>query len=260
MATVAEYLRLAAAQIGVAEQPAGSNRVKYSTWYGLAGPWCQMLQNWLHVSLGMEPPGYVAGSVPKGSAYTPACADWFAKRGRWTRTPERGALVYFDFPGDGVNRISHVGVVEQVNADGSITTIEGNTDEAGGRTGGKVMRKVRRGPSIVGYGMPDYSEEDEVAGEADRIITAITGHIDELYRRANHGDPKLPTAQAGGDVTRKELLAAIQAVGAQVAALPKPSGGGVLSAAQVQEITDQLRAALPGYTVRIEPAARSGGV
>jgi hypothetical protein len=63
--------------------------------------------------------------------------------------------VFFNFPGDSVNRISHVGIVESVRPDGSIVTIEGNTDERGGRTGGKVMRKVRR-VGIVGFGIPDY--------------------------------------------------------------------------------------------------------
>jgi hypothetical protein len=46
--------------------------------------------------------------------------------------------------------------VESVRPDGSIVTIEGNTDERVGRTGGEVMRKVRR-VGIVGYSIPDYS-------------------------------------------------------------------------------------------------------
>jgi hypothetical protein len=65
--------------------------------------------------------------------------------------------VFFDFPGDHVNRISHVGFVEEVRGDGSIVTIEGNTDERGGRTGGQVMRKLRR-VGIAGYGIPGYGK------------------------------------------------------------------------------------------------------
>jgi peptidoglycan hydrolase-like protein with peptidoglycan-binding domain len=45
--------------------------------------------------------------------------------------------------------------VEQVNADGSPTCLEGNTNAPGGRTGGQVMRH-RRTVGIVGYGLPNY--------------------------------------------------------------------------------------------------------
>lgn len=37
----------------------------------------------------------------------------------------------------------HTGFVERVNHDGTLSTIEGNTDAAGGRTGGQVMRQTR---------------------------------------------------------------------------------------------------------------------
>src|SRR5207249_4164259 len=50
----------------------------------------------------------------------------------------------------------HVGLVEAVRADSSIVTIEGNTDERGGGSGGKVMRHVRRA-NIAGYGYPQYA-------------------------------------------------------------------------------------------------------
>jgi hypothetical protein len=96
-------------------------------------------------------------STAKGFAWTPSGAAWFKRRGRWTMRPAEGLVAFFDFPGDGVERVSHVGFVERVEPDGTIVTIEGNTDERGGRTGGKVMRKARRA-GIVGYGIPDYQE------------------------------------------------------------------------------------------------------
>ena len=37
MATASDVLRIAAAEIGTKESPAGSNNVKYSAWYGLTG-------------------------------------------------------------------------------------------------------------------------------------------------------------------------------------------------------------------------------
>ena len=61
-----------------------------------------------------------------------------------------------DFPHDGVDRISHVGIVASVHAN-SVTTIEGNTggDNKDQRNGGMVLVKERKtgdGSPIVGYG------------------------------------------------------------------------------------------------------------
>jgi hypothetical protein len=39
--------------------------------------------------------------------------------------------------------LGHTGIVVSVNADGSYTTIEGNTNEAGSREGDRVAVKVR---------------------------------------------------------------------------------------------------------------------
>jgi hypothetical protein len=152
MTTVNQVLDRARSQIGVTEHPAGSNRTPYGAWYGIQGqPWCAMFISWCTYQEGLALPA----TTSKGFAYTPSGAAWFQRRQRWTSTPAPGHIVFFDFPGDGVNRISHVGIVVSVRPDGSIATIEGNTDERGGRTGGKVMSKIRR-TGIVGYGIPDY--------------------------------------------------------------------------------------------------------
>ena len=147
-----QVLDRARSQLGVAENPAGSNDVLYSDWYGVKGPWCAMFVSWCTYMEGLPLPA----TTEKGFAYTPAGAQWFQKQGRWSTRPGKGHIVFFDFPGDDVNRISHVGIVEDVEADGTVVTIEGNTDAAGGRTGGQVMRRRRRS-GIVGYGVPAYS-------------------------------------------------------------------------------------------------------
>lgn len=152
MTSVNQVLNRARSQIGASEQPFGSNRTAYGAWYGLQGqPWCAIFVSWCTFHEGLPLPA----TISKGFAYTPAGAAWFQHRRRWTNRPAPGHIVFFNFPGDSVNRISHVGIVESVRPDGSVVTIEGNTDERGGRTGGKVMRKVRR-VGIVGYGIPDY--------------------------------------------------------------------------------------------------------
>lgn len=149
-------------QLGVTESPAGSNRTPYTEWYGLTGPWCAMFVSWCFAMEGQP----LAASTSKGFAYTPSGAAWFKKQGRWTGEPARGHVVFFDFPSDGVDRISHVGIVTAVHGDGSIETVEGNTDERGGRTGGKVMRRRRR-VGIVGYGIPHYVDAGFEAHAAD---------------------------------------------------------------------------------------------
>lgn len=48
--------------------------------------------------------------------------------------------------------LGHTGIVEKVNADGSISTIEGNTNDSGAREGIEVARKIRQNKSpIIGY-------------------------------------------------------------------------------------------------------------
>jgi len=74
--------------------------------------------------------------------------EWYQRRHRFNKNPKVGSLVIFSF--------SHIGLVEKVLRGGRIQTIEGNTDSSGGRTGGRVMRKVRS-KKILGYCHPDYA-------------------------------------------------------------------------------------------------------
>ena len=55
--------------------------------------------------------------------------------------------MFFNWDG---GRVDHVGIVESVNGDGSIKTIEGNTSHK------KVERRRRSGRTITGYGRPNF--------------------------------------------------------------------------------------------------------
>lgn len=151
--TAADVLAVARRELGTVEKPANSNRTRYGATYGMDGqPWCAMFVWWVFRQARALP------LIPK-TAYTPTFAQWFKDRRQWGSVPRPGAVVFFDFPGDGVNRISHVGIVEAVNRDGSIVTIEGNTSAGTGgsqRDGGGVYRRTRR-TGIVGYGYPAYT-------------------------------------------------------------------------------------------------------
>ena len=104
----------------------------------------------------------LASSLIPKAAFTPTFARWFRDKGQWGNTPRPGAVVFFDFPNDRMHRISHVGLVEAVNSDGTITTIEGNTSSglrSSQRDGDGVWRRRRR-TGIVGCGYPAYGRRD----------------------------------------------------------------------------------------------------
>ncbi|GAA4660276.1 CHAP domain-containing protein [Kineococcus glutinatus] len=166
-ATALAVLDVARGELGYAEDPPGSNRTRYGAWYGMDGqPWCAMFVSWCAARAG------AADIIPR-HAYTPAGAEWFRARGAFVDAPRAGDVVYFRWPGMG--RIAHVAFVESVRPDGSVVTIEGNTDAAGGRTGGRVMRHVRRA-HIAGYGRPAYAGG---GGPATVLAGADEGRVAE---------------------------------------------------------------------------------
>lgn len=195
-------LRIARAEVGYQESPAGSNRTKYGAWYGLDGSaWCAQFVSWVFDQAGMRLPA----STSKGFGYTPAGAAWFRSIGRWadaTVTPLPGWVPFYDFPGDGVDRISHVGIVDTPRA-GGCRAIEGNTDEAGGRTGGKVMLKDRTAAGgLVGYGVTFTAAE-----LVEDLLTAHPNHEDDDMRHPTDGYLPLTIKQDGyGTLVVPEVL------------------------------------------------------
>ncbi len=166
-----DVINVARSQLGFVEAPPGSNRSPYGKWYGMDGqPWCAMFVSWCAGRAG------AAGLIPK-HAFTPSGAAWFKERNQWGSAPRRGAVVYFRWPS--MNRIAHVGIVESVRADGAVVAIEGNTDTAGGRTGGRVMRQVRRA-HVAGYGYPAYASTSAAAAtmsSASRAKLDVDGEM-----------------------------------------------------------------------------------
>lgn len=174
MTTAADVLALARTQLGYVEGP-GSNVNKFSYyWKRPPQPWCADFVCWVLQKSG-------ALDVPQ-SSYTPALYGNYQSANRSGHTPRVGSLVFFQWPDMG--RIAHVGIVEEIRADGSLVTIEGNTDVAGGRTGGQVMRKVRRA-NIAGYGHPIY---------APAVPPRPTGGLNPYYHRV------LARGMSGSDV------------------------------------------------------------
>lgn len=196
-AAAERVLQVARGDIGTVESPPGSNRTIFGARYGLNGvAWCNI---WVWDV--MQRAG--AGNLICKSAYTPSTWQWFKQRGQIVATPRPGDVVFFDFPGDGVDRISHVGLVEAVHADGTVTTIEGNTTPgtAGSqRDGGGVWRRRRR-TGVVAFARPAYAaaappavpptlSEDLVqcfdwpAGPTAHKIVCPVGRASQVTRRA----------------------------------------------------------------------------
>jgi hypothetical protein len=165
-------ISVAKKEVGTIEGPK-DNETKYGAWIKVNfQPWCQSFVSWCAFTSGLDSKKY-----PK-SASTVAAADWFKKNDRWADArnddPTPGDWIYFDFPDDGVNRISHVGLCVKNNSDGTIQVIEGNTSgtaKGDQRNGGMCVEKTRayikqngRGlmNAVVGWGRPVYSGEENL--------------------------------------------------------------------------------------------------
>jgi surface antigen len=167
LGTAAKLVQVAQAEVGTIEGPK-DNETKYGK-FAKANfqPWCGSFVMWCADQAGVKVPNCV---------YTPAGAQAFQKKKTWFEgedaQPQAGDIVFFDFPGDGVDRISHVGIVVKDNGDGTVTCIEGNTasDKKGDqRNGGEVCLKIRAfkkknrnklrpnlAVAIVGFGRPKF--------------------------------------------------------------------------------------------------------
>ena len=156
MTTAEQVLNVARGELGKSsyETPPGSSVTRYGAAYGMNGvAWCNMFTWWCFTQTG-------ASALTPKSAYTPATFDWYRSRKLTGSVPRPGALVFYDFPGDGVDRISHVGFVEAVLSDGRIQTIEGNTTSGAAgdqRAGGGVYRRISSTSAVVGYAYPQYT-------------------------------------------------------------------------------------------------------
>jgi hypothetical protein len=141
-------LAAAQAEVGVAEQPPGSNDGPRIAEYRTAtagsgvGPWCAYFTSWAAAQAGAP-----LGEVGQGFGAVEAVYAWAQRTGR--AVPAGPGVV--PSPGDLIvwgGR--HIGIVESVDPDGSIHTIEGNSSNAVSRRtygadGGGATGYVRLG-------------------------------------------------------------------------------------------------------------------
>lgn len=193
-------IEVAKKEVGTIEGPK-DNETKYGKWTGANFlPWCQSFVSWCAFTAGLD-----AKKYPKTAA-TIAASDWFKKNNRWADArnddPTPGDWIYFDFPDDGVNRISHVGLCIKNNGDGTIQVIEGNTSgtaKGDQRNGGMCVEKTRAYVknnkkklinAVVGWGRPVY------AGEENLPLLSKVGSSDAPAAPAKPAAAKAPAAPA----------------------------------------------------------------
>ncbi len=148
MSDAERIIELARKQIGVTEQPKGSNNVKYNTAFyggpvdGGAYPWCCAFIWWLFNDLGLSSE-FCGGAK---TAYCPFVVNYAKNNGSWVTDPSKfraGDCLLFDWNGDGI--ADHIGLcISWSGASGQ--TIEGNAGDAVSlctRSVGQVMGAYR---------------------------------------------------------------------------------------------------------------------
>ena len=140
-------VNLARQEVGVAEQPPGSNdspriaQYRQATAGSGVGPWCAYFVSWAARSVGAP-----LGEQGQGFGSVEQVWSWAQGAGKaipaGTQAPQTGDLIVWGG--------RHIGMVESVDPDGSIHTIEGNSsDQVSRRTygpdGGGATGFVRLG-------------------------------------------------------------------------------------------------------------------
>jgi len=159
-------LSAARSLLGTGESPPGSNHNFITTWYGFDGAWCDMA-----VSYAAAHSDNLSACMGK-YAYTVSHAQAFKNAGRWhygLGGIRAGDIVFFDWSGGGsISGIDHVGVVEAVHSNGTITTLEGNTSNI-------YARRVRQA-CVVGYGRPSYGDASPLPSTDGNLRLGSTGN------------------------------------------------------------------------------------
>ena len=130
--------------------------------------YCDVFNDWLFVKAfgadtAMKMLCQPQNSAGAGCAYS---KQYYQAAGRFTKTPEPGAQIFF---WDNAGQINHTGIVESVNG-GQVTTIEGNTSD-------RVARRVYSisDGTIAGYGIPVW--ELAIAQMATQAVQTTTSPV-----------------------------------------------------------------------------------
>lgn len=155
MSDIQKIIDFAKQQIGVSEQPPGSNNVIYNTAYyggavqGANFPWCCTFIWWLFKETGLS--NLFCGG--QKTAYCPFVVGYAKEHNQWiTENYKPGDLLLFDWDGDGT--ADHIGLC--IDWDGGTgVTIEGNYQDV-------VAYAKRFTNQVLGAYRPAYGEDNNV--------------------------------------------------------------------------------------------------
>ena len=167
-----KILSIARSQIGT--KATNIKKCKYNTWYygtpvsGSGYDWCEVFVQWVFAQAGASSLLYTR------TANCGYAARAFQDQGRLKLSGfKRGDVVFFHWTNErstlvpGTYVSDHVGIIESVNGDNTITTIEGNT---GSTSNGEVMRRVRSLSSVSCAGRPAYGNSSDTS---DKFPSAV---------------------------------------------------------------------------------------
>ena len=142
-------LTIAAWQVGVMDSPAGSIRQTCGLAAGHNGvPWCMWFVLWVFKEAAFSL--YKTGSCTTLTNRYKAAKQWV------TSGYKPGDIVMFDFSGK-KSKTEHVGILESIDKNGNLITIEGNTGTTNDANGGAVMRRTRDPKYVTGACRPGYN-------------------------------------------------------------------------------------------------------
>lgn len=166
--TVKQILDKARSQIGVKAE--NIKKCKYNDWYygravsGSGYDWCETFVQWVFNQCG------ASDLLGIKTANCGVQGKAFFNSGRLVTSGYKpGDVVFFHWSNDkssyvpSVYSMDHVGIIESVNSNGTIVTIEGNT---GSTYNGEVMRRTRSLSVVSCAGRPAYvgSYDPELSG------------------------------------------------------------------------------------------------
>lgn len=121
----------------MAQAEVGGPETRYTTEWGFAeGFWCAKFISWVlaHAGIALREDG------PVDFRFAVDKVD----------VPVPGDLVFIDLiPEQKTGQPTHIGIVEALNTDGSVVTIEGNADASG-----LVIRRLRTPAEVISFGRP----------------------------------------------------------------------------------------------------------
>lgn len=154
-ASKSRVLDFMARNLGLGEETANNNWI--TRWYGMSGAWCMMTVSRALIEGGFSDDGNtislegVVTTTRKGWAYCPYGQSNMRNAGWEVDSPQVGAVVFFTWY-ESPSEPDHVGVVAQVDPDGTFWSYEGNQNDQ--------LRLVHRDPSVVAsYMLPPYTPE-----------------------------------------------------------------------------------------------------